>query len=331
MAASVDGRPALAVRRLRAALRLTGAAAPETRGRMLVSLAWSESECGRVDLGFRLLDEAERLLPEAGRPVLFAQRALLLRRNGRNDLALPEFGRAIAALTERDHALDLVKALNNRSLLHLDAGQVGAARQDLTRAERIAQRHDMPVTALLLHVNLGCLDVVAGDLPAALGLFATSRRGYERMATGRLAGLAVENARALLAAGLFREADRDLAAAVDQARAQGQKHTWAAALQVRAEVALLAARPAAAAAWAGQARALFHSRGNHRRAALAALLALRAQQAAASSASAEPSALAEPSAPVAPPAPLVAATNGELTGGPAAGSGDVLGRGRRLA
>ena len=275
----MDGRPALAVRRLRAALRLAADAPPPARGRVLVSLAWSESERGRVDLGFRLLDQAEPLLPADGRAVLFAQRALLLRRNGRNDLALPEFDRAIAGLTERDQALDLVKALNNRSLLHLEAGRVGAARDDLTRGLRIARRLDLPLIALLVQVNRGCLDVVAGDLPAALGVFAAARPAYQEIATGRLAGLAIERARALLAAGLFREADRELAVAVGQARAQGQEHTCAAALQVRAEAALLAGRPAAAAEWAGQARALFQHRKNHRRAALAALLALRAAQA----------------------------------------------------
>ena len=256
------------MRRLRAALRLAADSADPVRGRLLISLAWAESERGRVDLGFRLLDEAEGLLPADGRPVLHAQRAVLLRRNGRNDLAGPEFDRAVAGLTDRPAAgagpLDLVKALNNRSLLHLDAGRVGAARDDLARGLRLARRHGLDLVAALVEVNLGCLDVVAGDLPAALGAFAAARPAYQRIAPGRLAALDVERARALVAAGLFREADRCLAGALAQAGAQGQDHTRADALQVRAEAALLAGRPAAAAEWSAAARADFHRRGNRR-------------------------------------------------------------------
>src|SRR5262249_58967488 len=69
LAASDNGRPASAVRTLRAGLRLTNQAAAhrggdpalaELHGRLLISLAWAESERGRVEVGFALLDEAER-------------------------------------------------------------------------------------------------------------------------------------------------------------------------------------------------------------------------------------------------------------------------------
>src|SRR4051794_28913512 len=70
-AASDDGRPGTAVRRYRAALRL--AAEPELRGRILISLAWAESERGHLRRGFRLLDEAEPLLPAHLRGILYGQ------------------------------------------------------------------------------------------------------------------------------------------------------------------------------------------------------------------------------------------------------------------
>ena len=95
LAASDDGRPAAAVRQLRAGLRLIGPdggsdvpAVAQIRGRLLISLAWAESERGRVEAGFRLLDQAEQHIPPAQRPILLAQRGLLLKRSGRNDLAL---------------------------------------------------------------------------------------------------------------------------------------------------------------------------------------------------------------------------------------------------
>lgn len=281
MRASDDSRPALAAHRLRSALRvLDREPDPALRGRILISLAWAESECGRVEPGYRLLDEAEALLPADQRPLVHAQRAVLLHRYGRNDLSLSEFAAAVDGLTERDHPLDLAKALNNRSLLHLEAGDVSAAREDLRRCLRISVRHGIEVGAALIRVNLGCLDVVAGDLPSALRVFAAARDDYQRVAPGRMPGLAVERARALIAAGLFREADLDLADALRQARDQQGSHTYAVALQTRAEAALLGDQPAAAMAWARQARTLFLARRNSRLAALNALLALRAEFAA---------------------------------------------------
>jgi tetratricopeptide (TPR) repeat protein len=287
LAASDDGRPAAAVRQLRAGLRLIGPdggsdvpAVAQIRGRLLISLAWAESERGRVETGFRLLEEAERQILPAQRPILLAQWGLLLKRSGRNADALRRYDEAVALLTEQSSPLDLVKALNNRSLVHLDAGHIRLARADLRRCGRVAARHGLTLHATLSRVNLGCMDVLAGDLPSALGAFAAARTEYERLAPGRLAALAVEQARALVAAGLFTEADRVLAGAVEQATAQRLSYTYADAVLVRAEAALLAGRPSAAVQWAQLARSQFLGRDNARRAALASLLELRADLAA---------------------------------------------------
>jgi tetratricopeptide (TPR) repeat protein len=294
LASSDDGRPAVAIRQLRAGLRLIGPdpagdrpAAAQIRGRLLISLAWAESERGRVDAGFRLLDEAEQHIPPDQRPILLAQRGLLLKRSGRNDQALRQYDEAVALLTEQASPLDLVKVLNNRSLVHVEAGHIRLARADLRRCGQIADRHGLALHAVLSRVNLGCMDVLAGDLPSALGAFTTARAEYERLAPGRLAALAVERARALVAAGLFTEADHELAGAIEQSAAQRLSHTYADAVQVRAEAALLAGRPAAAVQWARLARSRFGDRGNARRAALASLLELRAEFAQASEPAAE--------------------------------------------
>jgi hypothetical protein len=282
LASSDDGWPGSAVRQLRAGLRLIGAAADsgdpaaaEVRGRLLISLAWAESERGRVEVGFRLLDQAEQHITGAQRPVLLAQRGLLLKRSGRNDLALRQYDEAVALLTETS-PLDLVKALNNRSLVHLEAGHVRLARADLRRCGQVAARHGLALHATLARVNLGCMDVVAGDLPSALGAFTAAREDFELLAPGRLTSLAVERARALVAAGLFTEADGELAYATGQSATQRLSHIYADAVAVRAEAALLAGRAPAAALWAREARARFLGRDNSRRAALSSLLELRA-------------------------------------------------------
>src|SRR5882757_2633362 len=286
LVSSDNGRPAAAVRQLRAGLRLIGPggdapgggdpAVAEIRARLLVSLAWAESERGRVDVGFRLLDEAERHIPRAQQAILLAQRGLLLKRSGRNEEALRQYDQAVALLTEQASPLDLVKVLNNRSLVHLEAGHIRLARADLHRCRQVAERHGLALHVALSRVNLGCMDVVAGDLPSALGAFAAAREDFEALAPGRLSSLAVERARALVAAGLFTEADRELAYAAEQAAVQRISHTYADAVQVRAEAALLGGRPQATARWAREARTRFLGRDNARRAALSSLLELRA-------------------------------------------------------
>ena len=101
VAANADMRPADAATLLGQALALLdadGDTSSELRGRILVSLALAESEQGDTDAGLRRLAEAERLLPPGRRGVLHGQRAMLLRRSGRDDQALIAYGEALADL-----------------------------------------------------------------------------------------------------------------------------------------------------------------------------------------------------------------------------------------
>lgn len=286
VAASSDNHPAVAAQHLRAALRCLGdpggpADAAELRARIMLTLAWAEAERGHIDTGFALLDQAEGLIPPelAGvTGLLHGERGLLLRRTGHDEAALVQYDAAIAALEGQDLAEDLAKALSNRSLVHLAAARVAPARADLTRSVRIANRVGLPLPAAVATHNLADLDLLRGDIPAALQGYGAAERVYTALAPGKLATLGLDRARALLAAGLFGDADRQLAVALRQAREQRLTHVYARALFLRAEAALIAGQPAAAARWADRARARFLRRGNHRQAALASLIALRARQ-----------------------------------------------------
>lgn len=288
VAATNDMRPALGARRHRAALRALDGAPPggdpaedaELRARILVSLAYAVSELGRVAEGLGHLAEAERLLPPRQRGTLHGQRAVMLRRTGRDDEALAEYGRALRVLDERREPRDLARVLLNRAVLHLHAPRPAAARADLGRAAQVAQRHGFGLIAAKARHNLALLDLAAGDLPRALGAFAALSVEYARSAPGVLPLLSLDRARVLLAAGLFREADDDLATALERLRAQGMGQDEGEALLARAEAALLAGRHADARRWAGQARSCFRKRRNGRWAALADLVELRAAYAA---------------------------------------------------
>jgi tetratricopeptide (TPR) repeat protein len=289
-------QPALGARRLRAALQLLGdrtAPNPQPnpqpdpqplRGRILVSLAHAEAEQGHIDLGWQLLAEAEPLLPPEQRGVLFGQRALIMRRTGRHDSSLPHFDAAVAALRGSAERADLARALLNRGVLHLDMGRLRLARADLQECIDAAAGHGFTRVLPMARHAMAYVDFLAGDIPAALHAYAAVAAEYTRVKPGVLPVLAVDRARALLAAGLYREADRELAFALGQFRRQRLTQDYAEAQLARAEVALLAGQPAVARRWAVRARTGFLRRHNSRWAALAALLALRAEQAAGGSA-----------------------------------------------
>ncbi|MEO7060205.1 MAG: CHAT domain-containing protein, partial [Lapillicoccus sp.] len=133
-----------------------------------------------------------------------------------------------------------------------------------------------PVAIKATH-NLGFLDYVAGDIPAALRRYAEVEARYAIALPGVLPMLRLDRARALLAVGLFTEADDELARAADQLGEQGSYQDQAEARLARADAALLAGRPDSARRLARKSLTVFARRDNPRWAARARLLLARAQ------------------------------------------------------
>jgi tetratricopeptide (TPR) repeat protein len=280
-----------AIRRLRQALAVLGSAEQDSqaerrlRARILLILAYSEAESGRTGLGLALLDQAQELLPYAERADAHGQRAILLRRAGRESEALAEYDRAFAALADSEVPGARLRLLLNRSALFLAAVRLPQARADLDRCQALARAAgDRLVMAKADH-NLGILDHLAGRLPEALRRFAEAERYYTEAAPGLVPLLRLDRARTLLAAGLFTEADAELAESVTQLAAQRASQDRAEAEYARAEAALLdrsadpsiEGGPERAARFARQAARTFRRRSNPRWTARAELLALRAE------------------------------------------------------
>jgi hypothetical protein len=284
-AAIANMRPVRGARILRAALRRLGEQQPgphssasvELRGRILVSLAYAEAELGNIEQGWRLLAEAEPLVPPQRRGPLLSQRALLYIRTGKDEAAIGQYDLSLAVLREESEPQDLARALLNRGNLQLSRGQIGPARADLLRCVELASRHDLVRILPMATHSLGYLDYLVGDLPAALHTYRTVASQYAIVKPGLLPVLALDRARALIAAGLFAGADGQLAYAIEQFRRHRLRQDHAEAQLARAEAALLAGDYAATRTWATRARRGFLRRGNHRWAALAALTALRAR------------------------------------------------------
>lgn len=294
VAATGDGRPVAGARLLRRGLALlgwteqpgrapqsvahpgTGSSRDALVGRLLTSLAYAEAEQGRTRYGFQLLDTAAVLVDPHDLGILVQQRALLLYRTGRYTEAMRHFDDAIPLLASMDHVSVLCPTLLNRASVHLAAGRVGAARDDLVRCERLARRHQIGVLAAKAAHNRGYCELLTGDLPGSLTAFAEAEVLYRQHAPNFLPVLTAAKGRALLTAGLSREAARTLEEAIDAFRRQRLTEERAEAELYRAQAGLHAGDHAAAAWWAGRAERRFRRRGNGAWADLAALAQLRA-------------------------------------------------------
>lgn len=283
VAANAQMRPLVALRHLRRALEaLDGATGPDAdrlRGRVLVSAALAESERGEVASGLALLARAEPLLPRAERGTLHGQRGILLRRGGRDDLALAAYGRALQLLDPATHPQEVARVHLNRAVLHTAAAHPTSARADLEACLALAGAHDLRRLAAKARHNLGVLEHLSGDLPAALGTFRDVAEAYAVEAPGMLPVLGLDRARALVSGGLVGEADRVLADAVRRLGGQRVGQDLAEAHLERAVAALVAGRAGPAAGHARRATVILARRDNPRWAARARLVALRADQA----------------------------------------------------
>jgi tetratricopeptide (TPR) repeat protein len=277
------GRPADGARLVRAGLdalgwRDDGDDAPEQHralaARLVITLAQLESELGRADYGLALLAQAERAADPADRGIVLSQRGLMLMRKGRWADALSQLA-AAEPLVGHDPEL-LARVLLNRSVLHLNTGAVRLARGDLRRAAAIAETAGLSLMAAKATQNLGCCDLLGGDIPAALGRFDLAARTYRLTAPGVLPSLETDRARALLAAGLADDAAAALDAAIAAFRRQRRDQHLAEAELARAQAAQMAGDLTGARRWAGLALRRFRARGNHAWAALAELTRLRA-------------------------------------------------------
>ncbi|TCO50625.1 CHAT domain-containing protein [Actinocrispum wychmicini] len=272
------GRPLLGARALRAGLKLVPADEPAMAVRLLNSLAAAEAALGNTERGFALLDEAEAKATPATRGLLLQQRGLLLVLVGRMGDALTCLDQAIPLL--RRERTVLARTLLNRAMLHQIAGRVTPALADLDRCERLGRELELPrLVAKAIHGRGSC-ELLAGNIPAALRDFDSARALYEKYADGMLAVVAVERARALLAAGLHRDAATELDFALDAFPRIRMDQEHAEAQLTRAHAALAADDLAAARTWANRAEGRFRRRGNETWAAVAAATRVRAEFAA---------------------------------------------------
>ena len=144
---------------------------------------------------------------EADRGILLSQRGLLLMRTWRIAEALQFLDEAVTLLRDYPDPAYLAGTLLNRSFSASErpAVSAGAGRPGPVRARRRRSDGLDLIAAKAVH-NLGYCDLLEGDLPAALRLFNAAAVSYRQMAPSMLPVVAMDTARALLAAGLASDA-----------------------------------------------------------------------------------------------------------------------------
>ncbi len=126
------------------------------RARILVALAYNNSELGRTRRARALLDEAASC--DEVLPAVRVARGLILVRTGHPDLALEDLDGAVAQLRRSatpDGLEDLAGALINRGLLHIVAGRLVEAAADTEAAGLIARELGRGDITFMADHNLG--------------------------------------------------------------------------------------------------------------------------------------------------------------------------------
>ncbi|WP_026316148.1 CHAT domain-containing protein [Actinokineospora enzanensis] len=268
-------------------------AAPEVvelRVRVLVTLAYAETEGGPITAGIDRLADADALLadlPDGPRRAELAglsleQRGFLHIRAGNTDLGLELLEDAAERLRAglADGAGDpyvLASLYLNRSLAWIERSQSDAAIAELDQCIELCERYDLHDIAIKARHNRGYVAHMIGDVPTALRYFAETSRDCQERAPSMLPVVQLDQARALLAGGLVDEAARHLDDALPRLRRQRVGQDAAEAEIARAAAALLHGDAAQARRRARRSERMFTRRGNERWASVAALAALRAE------------------------------------------------------
>ncbi|WP_308075329.1 CHAT domain-containing protein [Actinokineospora sp. PR83] len=261
------------------------------RVRVLVTAAYADTEVGEVERGLGRLDTAGGLVAAIADPASRSELELLSReQRGFRLIRVGRTEEGLRTLDEIAHKLEQELATGvgepsvlailhlNRSLAYIGQAHTAAAVAEVNRCIELTEQYEMdPTIAIKARHNLGYVAYMSGDMPTALRLFEESARTCTEQAPTLLPIVRLDQARALLAAGLAEEAARSLDEALPVLRKQRGGQDAAEAEVARAAAALLDGDPAFAHRRATSAHTSFTKRGNRRWAAIARLAAVRAQ------------------------------------------------------
>jgi tetratricopeptide (TPR) repeat protein len=192
-----------------------------------------------------------------------------------------------SSISHKDHCLagtddpgllieSLITTLCSRGWSYMQLGMVDRSRDDLNRAALLADEHDLPARGASARHVLGNLELRLGDVPSALRRFEESEAGYRDLGPEMLSLLRLDQAQAMLTAGLADEAGRHLDEVLVAIRDDRIEDRFLAEAELfRAAAALSEGELELAGRMADSARQRMLRRGCEACAGIAALIGLR--------------------------------------------------------
>jgi tetratricopeptide (TPR) repeat protein len=256
VAAHVMHNAAAAAAHLRQAIRAAqhgGEPVLEAEARMSYALVLDD--LGQPAAALREIDRACQGLTGLRLARADMQRALILRRVGRDNDALAGYQRALATFRRYGDRGWEGRALVNLGILRGYRGEILEARADLAGAERIFRSLALTTALAQTQHNLGFLAAQAGDIKNALGYYDQAREQLRYI--GASAVTELDRGEVLLTARLLPEARAAVAEAIEAAR-DGQFSTLLGQAQLlSARIELMNGEAGRARLIAAQARATF--------------------------------------------------------------------------
>jgi tetratricopeptide (TPR) repeat protein len=177
----------------------------ELAGEARIPLSAALLQRGRPRQALREIDIAVCELDGDGHARARGQRADLLRQIGRLDAGLAEFQEAIPLLRAGGDLVSLQRTLVNRGILHTERHEFTAAETDLREADRLARRLGRHLAVGIIAENLGYLETLRGDVPAALAHLDRAEQIIGALG-GQLGPVFTDKSELLLSAGVPAEA-----------------------------------------------------------------------------------------------------------------------------
>ncbi|GAB3438949.1 CHAT domain-containing protein [Actinophytocola sediminis] len=248
----------------------------ELAGEARIPLSAALLQRGRPRQALREIDIAVRDLNGDGHARARGQRADLLRQIGRLDAGLTEFQVAIPLLRATTDLVSLQRTLVNRGILHTERHEFTSAEADLREADRLAKQLGRHLAVGIIAENLGYLETLRGDVPAALAHLDRAEQIIGALG-GQLGPVYSDQCELLLSAGVPAEAQLVAHRAIRAFERQRRRLMVPGARLFLAQAAFADGDVPAALAHARRARREFARQHRTEWAALAHLVVVRAE------------------------------------------------------
>ncbi|WP_146607331.1 CHAT domain-containing protein [Spongiactinospora gelatinilytica] len=268
----------VAERRLRAAIKLAlraGSAELAAEARVRLAFVWCLR--GRIPYAMREIDRALPALSRVGRARAEAQRGVIYNHLKRPEEALGRYRVAVPVLRRAGDRLWLQRVLSNRGVVHGYRQEFAAAEADLREAEALCQELDLDLSAAIVQLNIGWVNAMRGEVPAALRHLDLAERRFRALDTHQVCWILVDRSELLLSAGLIAEAREAAEEAVAEFERRRRGIGLPEARLLLARVAFLEDDHVSAVREAGQAAVEFGRQRRSRWAALARFVMLRSR------------------------------------------------------